>query len=281
MSGGGVLLKAHQGKEGPFISWLEDLGLKDFLGCYPLRQLVEWNWLVPKSRIVFPKEFLVAWEEFPSCGNFDLAGFEVQGLLWDSNWFVDDDNEALWFLDPFFRPGDKAGQILLEQGAKNVSSGLPEEFTHQNGLVITPYADYFFHWQGYALIDVIRAADCIVPILNTHDVQERSLGIVRIAERVKEWKPEVVLTLPNRWGGLSEPMTWLSHYRAFRGAVYFRESEEDLRRKGAIELAAYLGVNADKLAQAIKEKFLVLAQDWIGANVCLSLRDRSQSVTTS
>ena len=121
MSSGGSLLKAQQGSEGSFIRWLEELGLKDFLRRYPLRQLVGWNWLVPKSRIVFPNEFFVALEKFRTYENSDLAGFEVQSLLWDSNWFVDD-KESLWFLDPFFRPGDEVGKILLGHGASNISS---------------------------------------------------------------------------------------------------------------------------------------------------------------
>lgn len=267
MSSEGSLLRARQGKEGSFVRWLEDLGLKDFLGRYPLRQLVEWGWLVPQSRIVFPKEFVDAYEEFRYQQRSDMAGFKTQGLLWDSYWFVDGNKESLWFLDPFFHPSNEAREILLGNGV-NITAPLPEDVGQSNGYAITPYVDFFFHWQGYALIDVIRAADCIAPILNTPDVRDRAQGVVRIAESIADWDPERVLTLPNRWGGLSGPMTWLSHYRSFREALNspLAESDPELQRQGAKELASYLGVTADSLAQAIKDKLLVLAQDWIWAN---------------
>lgn len=266
MSSSGALLRAKQGNSGDFPDWLEKLGLKDFLSHYPLRQLVEWGWLVPQSRVVFPKDFFLAWNEFPTCGNLDAAGFEVHSMLWDSSWFVDD-KEPLWFLDPFFRPDDAHGKVLLSRGAKQYLPAMPEEFAHQRDIVITPYVDYFFHWQGYALIDVIRTADTFGTLLHTPDLKERLAFIEEErSEGLVGWNPEEVLILPTRWGGLSEPMTWLSHYRAFRDAVSFRDEEHILLRKGAIELATHLGVTAEKLSSAVKEKLLVLAQDWRWAN---------------
>lgn len=269
MSSQGVLLRAHQGESGSFIAWLEKLGLKDFLRHYPLSQLEEWGWIVPQARVVFQKGFFLAWENFPCYGDFERAEFETQSLLWDSFWFVDG-KEPLWFLDPFFHPGDEAGKLLFDEKWKSCSSQLPDEFTHQNGLTIRPYADYFYHWQGYALIDVIRAADCIQPVLNTPDLPRRVKNLAHIAERVKEWNPESILILANRWGGLAQPMTWLSHYSALREALSHHDSRLELQRVGARELASHLGVTADMLSLAIKEKFLVLAQDWIDANDRLS-----------
>lgn len=270
MSANGPLLTAQQGQDGTFIKCLEELGLKDFLCRYPLAQLVEWGWVVPQHRVIFPKEYFEAWQDFPSIGQLAEQRFKTHSLLWDSTWWIDDNNEPLWFLHPFFRPDDEVGQTLFEQGKSRPLPQVPEEFVHPNRRKIVPYADYFFHWQGYALIDVIRFSDCIEPILNTPDVEERAQGIVRVAESIKEWNPQEVLTIPRRWGGLAEPMTWLTHYRAFREALHLptpqREKEQSLRREGAKQLAAYLGINAEMLAQAIKEKFLVLAQDWIGEN---------------
>lgn len=262
MSSRGVLLRAKQGKDGDFPDWLEKLGLKDFLSHYPLRQLVEWGWLVPKSRVVFQKEFFLAWDEFPTCCNFNAENFEEQSILWDSSWLVDD-KETLWFLDPFFRPDDEIGKLLLAQGASQNLSGVPEEFIHQRGIVITPYVDYFFHWQGYALIDIIGYADCFGPVLASPGLKERLTFIEKCrVDSALHWNPEEILILPTRWGGLAEPMTWLSHYRAFRDVVSFRDSENELLRRGALELAAYLGLSEEKLAATIKEKLLVLAQDW-------------------
>ena len=264
------LLTAQQGQEGTFPRWLEDLGLKDFLERYPLPQLIEWGWVVPQHRVIFPNEFFVAWQNFPYLDSEVAPGFESYSLLWDSYWLIDSTDEPLWFLHPFFRPGDAVVQILAEHGETQVSAQIPAPFTHPNGRAITPYADYFFHWQGYALIDVIRSADCIAPLLNTPDVEQRAANMAREAEYAKQHDPRGVLTTPKRWGGLSAPITWLSHYRAFRDSLWHYENQHELglslRRAGAKQLADHLGVTVEMLSHAIKDQLLVLAQDWRWAN---------------
>jgi hypothetical protein len=260
------LLTVQQGKEGTFVSWLETLGLKDFISRYSLPKLVEWGWLVPQYRIVFPSDYFLTWQDFPY-GSSDRQCFGVEDLLWDSIWCIDDDQEPLWFLHPFFHPNDACGNRLRKAKVATTLAAIPDEFTHPRSYRITPYADYCFHWQAYALIDVIRSADCIAPILNTPDVEAQAQSIVRIAARVKEHatKPSHILSLPNRWGGLAEPMTWLSHYRAFRDALPDNE-DQVLHDKGAKLLAEHLGIDAEILEQAIKEKLLILASDWLWAN---------------
>ena len=56
-------------------------------------------------------------------------------------------------------------------------------------------------------------------------------------------------------------MTWLSHYRSFRNALS-GNTNKTLKREGAKQLASYLGISAAILESAIKEKLLVLAQNW-------------------
>lgn len=270
MSDRSPLLIARGGQDGTFPHWLERLGLDDFLHRYPLRQLVEWGWVIPQYRVTFPKEFFTSWENFPYQEDQADPKFHTLFLLWDSTWWIDGADEPSWFLHPFFAPDNEAGRILAGQGKTALSEPLPSEFTHANGRTIAPYADYFYHWQGFALIDVIRFADCISPILNTPDVEERSAGIVRIVERVKQHDPRDVLTIERRWGGLATPMTWLSHYQVFRDALWTYEHEHandrTLRRNGAKQLAHHLGISADILSSAIKDRLLVLAQDWHRAN---------------
>lgn len=183
------LLEAQQGQDGAFPRWLEDLGLRDFLSRYPLRKLVEWGWVMPQYRVIFPQELFMSWENYPYSEEGLAQRFHPHALLWDSTWWIDDTEKPLWFLHPLFRPEDEACRILAEQGKTALGEPLPSELTHPSGRNVVPYTDYFYHWQGYALIDVIRFADCIAPILNTPDVEKRAEGIVRIAQHVKQNDP--------------------------------------------------------------------------------------------
>ena len=265
------LLSIQQGKKGSFVSWLETLDLKDLIHRYPLSKLVEWGWLVPQYRIIFPRDYFLTWQNFPECPaclSSDRPNFDIENSLWDSTWFIDDDQEPLWFLHPFFRPDDVYGNRLREAVYAITPTPIPDEFNHPYlSESIIPYADYYFHWQAYALIDVVRSADCIAPIINTPDFEEQAQGIVRIAARIKEYKtkPSDVLKQLNRWGGIAEIMTWLSHYRAFRDALSDNE-DQALHDKGVKLLAEHLGIDAEILEKAIKEKLLILASDWLWAN---------------
>ncbi len=262
MSSSGSLMRLRQGNEGEFLNWLEKLGLKDFLRHYPIHRLVEWGWLRPQSRVVFPKSFFLEEDApltFPGPRRADLSS---EQRLWDSSWFVDE-SEPLWFLDPFFRPCDKEGQVLFGKVSAGTLPAVPEPFMHPDEVEVIPFVDYFFHWQAYALLDVIRHADCFGPVLAAPNLHERLAFIESCrVETHGYWKPEEILVLPSRWGGLAESMTWLSHYRSFKEAFTLQAQVDGLFRQGALELAQHLEVTEEKLAHAIKEKMLVLAQDW-------------------
>jgi len=261
----GTLLTVQQGKDGTFVSWLESLGLKDFLRRHPIPKLIEWGWLVPQYRVLFPiSEFeqsaplVIHWPPLPRTGIYDQ--------LWASDWHIDSTDGPTWFLHPFFREDDAAGKLLHNDGKSWESIPVPSEVEMSTGEVVCPYVDYFFHWQGYALIDVIRAADCIEPIINTPDVKDQAKGIVRIAESIADFDARAVLTAPRRWGGYAELMTWLSHYRAMRDALQAKclgsAWDAPLHQRGCCELAAHLRITSDVLATRIKEDLLRLASDW-------------------
>ena len=226
-----TLLVAHEGKSGSFIKWLEELGLSEFLKRYPLAQLVEWGWIVPRYRVTFPQQFFESWPNYPFGPQEVPENLSQYDILWDYYWSIDDDSEPLWFLDGLFHPGDRAGELLRQHVYSEGTTLPPAPIDHVRGIPIEPYTDYFYRWQGYALIDVIRQADCIVPIYSTPDVVKRAHGVVRIAERISadqpNW-PKEILTAP-RWTGLATLMTWLDHFRAFREAVFgFSKRDSDL-----------------------------------------------------
>lgn len=262
MSTSEPLLSARDGGEGPFVRWLEDLGLRDFVRRYPISKLIEWKWLVPQHSIRLPDEFFTSWKDYPYGRDEQHARtHNLHHLLWDSQWFIDKEEEPYWFLHPFFRPDDDAGRLL--RASPGAAERDDDSLLHENGRKIIPYARFFFHWQGYALVDVVRFADCHVSLFNTPRIEAEAAGIMRVAERMKQIDATDILRLPNRWGGHSEPMTWLSHYRALRDAFSgFEAGELETRRKGARLLATHLGVTEETLEVAIRNRFLVLADQW-------------------
>ncbi len=60
-----TLLAAYEDASGPFVKWLVELGLGEFLKQYPLSKLVEWGWVIPQYRVPFPKRFFECWKNYP------------------------------------------------------------------------------------------------------------------------------------------------------------------------------------------------------------------------
>jgi hypothetical protein len=238
-----TFLSIQQGHKGSFESWLEDLGLKDLIKLYSLPKLIEWGWIVPRYRVVFPAQYFDSDIENPNDPSFEIRN---RLLGWGESWHIENDEDPHWFLHPFCRPNSAYDKLL-----------------NQKDDSATPNVDYFFHWQAYALIDVVRAAR--QDLLNTPNIEQ---DIEHIAKCIKKspTKPSDVLSRPQQWGGFARPMTWLSHYRAFRDAL-LDKTDKSLHKKGAEELAKYLEIDAEILEKAIKEQLLKgLAGSWLGAN---------------
>jgi len=269
-----TLLVAHEGKSGSFVSWLEELGLGEFLKRYPLAQLIEWGWVVPQYRVTFPQRFFESWANYPCMPWKPPEDLIQYATLWDSYWRIDDESKPLWFLDDLFHTGNQAGELLRQCTYSADTSLRPAPIDHPRRVPIAPYADYFYRWQGYALVDVIRWADNIEPIYSTPDIMETVRGVVRIAEWINSDHrnyPKDILTAPQQWAGRASLMTWLDHFRAFRDAVFCKhdcdsDTQRAVYRRGAQSLADYFGITPDILAEAIKDRLLVLAQDWMHAN---------------
>ena len=243
-----IFLSIQPNQQGSFVSWLEELGLKNLINRYSLPKLLEWGWLVPKYRVAFQAGYF---EEATHENIFDAVDYSIKNdpcyrlLGYGESWQIEVTEDPLWFLHPFCRP-DSVYNNLLNQTDSSAT--------------INVY--YFFNWQAYALIDVVREASMgAFPILNTPDVE---VDIDRIPNC--KIKPSEVLHQPHRWGGLAKPMTWISHYRAFREALP-NSADKTLHKQGAEALADYLEIDAEILEKAIKEQLLKgLAGSWVSAN---------------
>jgi hypothetical protein len=270
-----TLLTFNRDGYGSLVKWLEKIGLREFLKSYPITDLIEWGWLIPQYRVTFPSEFFEAWVNYPYIPCSSFTGFDEYSTLWGYTWTVDKSDIPLWFLDPVFRKDDGIGKLLHSCRYSTDRPGSTAAITHSNGRTIYPDSDYFFRWQGYALIDVIRAADCFNQIYSTPDVVDRALRLVEGVKLISEHSskgPEEVLALKNRWGGLAEPMTWLAHFRSFHDAFFRTNDDLDPKtsdnqyRKGAHALAGHLNITHQILVDVIEEKLLPLAHSWMESN---------------
>ena len=265
-----TLMSVDGDGKGDFVGWLKELGLSDyFLRDYPIAQLVEWGWLRPQFRVVFPSTF------------FDLPAAEtltwppqspqpktVLEQVWLNEWRFQGEYEPMWFLHPFFRLDSDAHQLFEQNSAAVGLPARPPFFEHADGRSISPCADYYFPWQAYALIDVIQAAD-IFPqsqhLLDTPDVQIRAQSLLS-RSTTPSWNPQRKLDAEKGWAAWAAPLTWMAHYTALKEIVEWQGMPRSdclaLLKRGAKQLAAHLGIDAAKLETAVKEKLLVLAENW-------------------
>jgi hypothetical protein len=186
--------------------------------------------------------------------------------LWESQWFCDSEKDPMWFIHPFFNAESTAGQLLNQNSIKTGLPEVPRPVEMANGQFVSPYADYYFPWQAFALLDVIRAADRFQHfVMDTPDVQLQVESLTRLT-KIPSWNPHEYLDLENHWGGHAEVMTWLAHYAVLKDAVDQREGRHghspEMLRRGANALAAHLGFDADRLEGLVKDRLLVLAQRW-------------------
>ena len=265
--------------KGSFVEWLKELGLNDkFLRDYPITQLVDWGWLRPQFRIIFPSTLF----DVPTSETLILPPptphpKNVLEAVWLSQWSLKGEQEPMWFMHPFFRPGSEA-QILFEKNS--AAAGLPARppfFEREDGQLTAPYEDYYFPWQAYTLIDVIKAADVYAQsqhFLATPDVQERAQSLLSLSQ-VHSWNPQQKLDAEQGWAAWAEPLTWLAHYRALKEMIERQELPRDERltllRRGATQLAAHLGASVAEIEAAVREKLLLLSNNWISA---LDRKDR-------
>lgn len=261
-----VLIPAQEGRHGPFHTWLEKLGLKDFLSEHPIPQLVEWGWLQPEARYVFDREFILNWVDFPYVTDENYTGNEF--ILWKPEWSIDEVDSELWCIDPILHASNEIN-ILLSHIEKHISTEAPVSLNHPRGIEVFPYCDYFYHWHGYALIDHIFRSDN-GPWLRTPD----------LAQKIKSWEkwcsdmpPSVFRHERSMWpkeGDRAKHFTWISHYRQTFEAVdrYLQrhpaiDDHKSIYQRAAKTLAEFLSLTSIDLENALIKSLLVVAQKWL------------------
>lgn len=276
MLGSPTLLVVHEGKSGPFIKWLEDLGLGEFLKRYPLSLLIKWGWITPQYRVIFPKRFFETWVNYPFIPSETPSDLNDYSTLWGYSWDIDNTDTPLWFLDPIFHPDNVSGKLLKQfVYLDENNSPIPETFMHERGISITPYADYFYHWQGYQLIDIIRNSDIFEPIYLSPDALDRSQNVTRA---IKSTISSISVTQCNHyWTNLKELMTGIQHLRSFKSALsasYEIDSKAQylLYLEGANLLAKHFMMTPEILEKSIRGSLLVMAQEWIYLNSLMTRR---------
>lgn len=252
--------------QGNFVNWLKKLGLSDdFLRAYPVAQLVDWGWLRPQFRMVFPGAFFTPPETLTWPPQSPQASTTLEEI-WLQEWRFVNEQEPMWFLHPFFRPNSQTHQLLAQNSHACGLPAKPATVQLQDEGVIKPFQDYYFPWQGFALIDVIEAADVFAQAKNllvTPDVEKRAQSLLNSA-KTTSLNPEKVLDAQLGWAVWAEPMTWLAHYTALTEFVGSHENQHGhcpgLRERSAKQLADHLQIGVPQLEAAVKEKLLVLAQ---------------------
>ncbi len=161
-----TFLSIQQNQRGSFVTWLEKLGLKSLISSYSLSKLLEWGWIVPERNVYFSAKYFeeVTPENISDQINDpSRINDPIYRLLgYGESWQIEGIENPYWFLHPFCRPDSVYNNML-----------------NQTNNSATPNVHYFYHWQAYALIDVVRTANMgAFPILNTPDIEQ---DIARIA----------------------------------------------------------------------------------------------------
>ena len=141
-----TLMMVYGDGTGDFVNWLKQLGVRDdFLRAYPIAKLVEWGWLRPQYRIIFPTFYFAE-------GGLDTEEFRRESAshdpaiseLWESQWRCEGEEEPMWFIHPFFTPQSKAGELLKQNSAQTGLPEVPPPFEQPSGSAVSPYADYYY-----------------------------------------------------------------------------------------------------------------------------------------
>jgi hypothetical protein len=110
-----TLLSIQPNQKGPFVSWLEELGLKDLISRYSLPKLLEWGWLIPQYQVVFPAEYFkkpISENILEAVDHSNHNSVHDRLLGYGESWLIENTKEPFWFLHPFCRPDSVYSNLL-------------------------------------------------------------------------------------------------------------------------------------------------------------------------
>jgi len=165
--------------------------LKITIGEDRLRNMVRYGWVRPVLRVRLPDSFYLSWQNYPS---LSFRGSFADDDSWANKLVVrsvtmarvsnEDERWYAHYLD------DPSNELAVEARAHSIPTGPgthePEPIQHprRSGLIY-PWIDFFAYWQVYEMVDVLRAAQLVGPLLNEPDAE---IKLEQVRQQLPEWR---------------------------------------------------------------------------------------------
>lgn len=270
-------LAARGDSTGSFVRWLESLEV-DLPRDVAIREMIAYGWIHPTCRVMIPDRYFTSWTSYPSLGGepFEIEDEDAWGdLLWHSGGTSDGflyrhfPLTGEWFVHPLERNGEPLAQRFAEARAlSQLHTGHAK--AHANGATYYPWIDYFPHWKGYELIEVLNSAKLVGGVwctTNTESIlRQLLLRHDTLRERCLGWLGRI----HREWKGRRRSFEHLARYRMMRSVLSITGG--DPRKLGRIDrwsvedaaraLSSRFQITQDLLENQFLPDLLSLARDW-------------------
>lgn len=222
-------LAARGDDSGSFVQWLDVLKVSRHSGL-TIANMIRWGWIRPIARVVIPNRYFKTWQNYPVLPDkkyhhdddawadalWQFAGSSKGFVFWEKSL------RGEWFVHPFDRRNSLEKRLTAAKRLKELQKVAEKRM--RGHLRYSPWIDYFPHWKGYELIDVLRVAKLIGGVWCTSDTKAILRGLLRDHDRLRRQCLPWIERETRAWlkrGRFFEP---LSRYRAMRSAINSADS---------------------------------------------------------